>query len=98
MANSNILFELQHGFKEKRSWETQLIRLEAEIFKNMQPEKQTDLIRFDFSKVNKWTFDKIGHENLMSKLYFYGVRGKLRFWIKDFLDIHSQAVVLNGSN
>ena len=34
----------------------------------------------------------------MSKLYFYRVRGKARFWIKDFLDIHSQAVVLNGSN
>lgn len=36
LANSNILFELQHGFREKRSCETQLVMLVDEIAKNMQ--------------------------------------------------------------
>ena len=33
LANSNILFELQHGFNEKRSCETQLVILVDEIAK-----------------------------------------------------------------
>ena len=35
LANSNILFELQHGFREKRSCKTQLVMLVDEISKNM---------------------------------------------------------------
>ena len=50
LANSNILFELQHGFREKRSCETQLVMLVDEISKSMQMGKQTDLILLDFSK------------------------------------------------
>ena len=60
--------------------------------KNMQMGKQTDLILFDFSKV----FVKVVHEKLISKLHFYGIRGKTLSCVKDFLDSRSQAVVLNG--
>ena len=63
-----------------------------EIAKNMQMGKQTDLILLDFSKA----FDKVAHEKLISKLHFYGIQGKTLSWVKDFLDSHSQAVVLNG--
>ena len=92
LANSNILFELQHGFREKRSCDTQLVMLVDEITKDMQMGKQTDLIRLDFSKA----FDKVAHEKLISKLHFYGIRDKTLSWIKDFLDSRSQAV--NGVN
>ena len=44
LAYFNILFELQHGFREKRSCETQLVMLVDEISKSMQMGKQTDLI------------------------------------------------------
>ena len=54
--------------------------------------KQTDLIRLDFTKA----FDKVAHEKLISKLHFYGIRGKTLSWVKDFLDSRSEAVVLNG--
>ena len=67
LTNSNILFELQHGFREMRSCETQLVMLVDEISKNMQMGKQTDLIPLDFSKA----FDKVAHEKLISKLHFY---------------------------
>ena len=40
---------MQHGFREKRSCETQLIMLIDELAKNMQMGKQTDLILLDFS-------------------------------------------------
>ena len=93
-TEQNILFELQHGFREKRSCETQLIMLVDELAKNKQSGKQTDLILLDFSKA----FDKVAHEKLLLKLHFYSIRGNTLNWIKDFLDNRTQSVILNGSN
>ena len=67
----NILYELQHGFRERMSCETQLIMLVHELSKNMQMGKQTDLILLDFSKA----FDKVAHEKLLQKLHFYSILG-----------------------
>ena len=41
---NNILYDLQHGFREKRSYETQLIQLMEDLARNMTSGKQTDLI------------------------------------------------------
>ena len=90
----DILYDLQHGFREKRSCETQLIMLVDELAKNMQMGKQTDLILLDFSKA----FDKVAHEKLILKLHQYGIRGDTLNWIKDFLDNRKQTVVINGTN
>ena len=90
----DIFYEMQHGFREKRSCETQLIMLIDELAKNMQMGKQTDLILLDFSKA----FDKVAHEKLLLKLHHYGIRGDTLKWIKDFLDNRKQAVVINGIN
>ena len=90
----DILYDLQHGFREKRSCETQLIMLVDELAKNMQMGKQTDLILLDFSKA----FDKVAHEKLILKLHQYGIRGDTLNWIKDFLDNRKQTVVINGIN
>ena len=88
----DILYDLQHGFREKRSYETQLIMLVDELAKNMQLGKQTDLILLDFSKA----FEKVAHEKLLLKLHQYGIRGDPLNWIKDFLDNRKQTVVING--
>ena len=93
-TEQNILSELQHGFREKRSCETQLIMLDDELSKSMQSGKQTDLILFDFRKA----FNKVAHEKLLLKLHFYGIRGNILNWIKDFLDNRTQSVILNGTN
>ena len=90
----DILYDLQHGFREKRSCETQLIMLVDELAKNMQMGKQTDLILLDFSKA----FDKVAHEKLILKLHQNGIRGDTLNWIKDFLDNRKQTVVINGIN
>ena len=89
-TEQNILSELQHGFREKRSCETQLIMLVDELSKSMQSGKQTSLILLDFSKA----FDKVAHEKLLLKLHFYGIRGNILNWIKDFLDNRTQSVIL----
>ena len=90
----DILYDLQHGFREKRSCEMQLIMLVDELAKNMQMGKQTDHILLDFSKA----FDKVAHEKLILKLHQYGIRGDTLNWIKDFLDNRKQTVVINGIN
>ena len=93
-TDHNILYELQHGFRERRSCETQLIMRVDELSKNMQMGKQTDLILLDLSKA----FDKVAHEKLLQKLHFYGIRGDTLKRIKGFLDNRKQSVVINGIN
>ena len=90
----DIFYEMQHGFREKRSCETQLIMLIDELSKNMKMGKQTDLILLEFSKA----FDEVAHEKLLLKLHHYGIRGDTLKWIKDFLDNRKQAIAITGIN
>ena len=90
----NILYDLQHGFRERRSCETQLIQLVEDLARNMTSGKQTDLILLDFSKA----FDKVNHLKLLYKLQIHGVQGKTLGWIESFLMGRSQTVVLNGNS
>ena len=59
---------------------------------NMQMGKQTDVLVIDFSKA----FDKVGHQRLLQKLDFYGIRGHTNNWIRSFLSNRKQTVVLEG--
>jgi len=44
LSKLNIFYELQHGFREKRSCESQLLMLVDDLFKSVYKKKQTDLI------------------------------------------------------
>ena len=55
---NDILYDLQHGFRERRSCETQLIQLVEELDCNTSQGQQTDLILLDFSKA----FDSKSYE------------------------------------
>ena len=91
---NDILFDLQHGFRERRSCETQLIQLVEELARNTSQGRQTDLILLDFSKA----FDRVNHMKLLHKLHQHGVRGNTLSWIKAFLTGRSQTVVLEGES
>ena len=82
LTDQNIRYDLQHGFRERRSCETQLIMLIDELSKNIQSRKQTELILLDFSKA----FDKVAHEKLLQKVHVYDIKGDTLKWIKDLLD------------
>ena len=77
----NILCDEQHGFRARRSTETQLIQTIHHIAKNLDDGDQTDIILLDFSKA----FDKVPHRRLLHKMSHYGVRGTTLRWIEDFL-------------
>ena len=89
----DLLYDLQHGFREKRSCETQLTMLFEDLARNTSAGKQTDLILLDFSKA----FDKVNHSNLLWKFHQYGIRGTALSWTRAFPGINlSQTVVLEG--
>ena len=81
----NALYELQHGFREKRSCETQLIQLVGDLGRQLTLGKQTDLVILDFSKA----FDKVNHLKLLYKLAC--------FWYKR-KHIKMDSVVFNRSH
>ena len=91
---NDILYDLQHGFRERRSCETQLIQIVEELAHNTSKGRQTDLILLDFSKV----FDRVNHMKLLHKLHQHGARGNILSWIKAFLTGRSQTVVLEGES
>ena len=92
LNSHDLLYDLQHGFREKRSCETQLTMLVEDLARNLSKGKQTDLVLLDFSKA----FDKVNHSKLLWKLHQYGIRGHALAWIRAFLCNRSQTVVLEG--
>ena len=93
LENHHILSDHQHGFRKRRSTETQLILTIQDLVHNLNAGEQTDAILLDFSKA----FDKVPHRRLLLKLQHYGVRGNILAWIQDFLSDRTQEVVLDGS-
>lgn len=65
MDNNGLMYELQHGFRERRSCETQLAMLAEDLCRNTSQSKQTDLILLDFSKA----VDMVNHEKLLLNLH-----------------------------
>ena len=93
LRKNNILSPRQHGFRRKKSCETQLLEFMEELTENMEACKQTDTVIMDFAKA----FDKVNHSLLLHKLHNYGVRGQVNRWIADFLQDRKQTVVVDGA-
>ena len=87
-----ILTDSQHGFRARRSCETQLLETLDDITKRAANNKQIDIILLDFSKA----FDKVPHKRLLNKLNYYGIRSNTLQWIYSFLRDRKQLVLLEG--
>ena len=92
LDNNAILTDFQHGFRRKRSCDSQLLITVDDLARALDKRKQVDAILLDFSKA----FDKVSHSLLAAKLDHYGVRGMNLAWIRDFLQDRTQVVVLKG--
>ena len=92
LESNNLLSDFQHGFRQLRSCETQLLLFIDEMAKSMCDGEQTDIAIMDFSKA----FDVVPHERLLLKLNHYGIRGETHDWIRAFLSNRTQQVVVDG--
>ena len=90
---NEILVDSQHGFRAKRSTETQLIVTIDDIARALDKGESIHMAILDFSKA----FDKVPHERLLGKLEYYGIRNNLQEWIRDFLTNRIQRVACEGS-
>ena len=97
LALYSILADCQHGFRSRRSCESQLVQFVhnsisiLDVAMNLG-HKQTDLIIIDFAKA----FDKVPHRRLLHKLEYNGIRGSTHKWISSWVSGHSQQIVLDG--
>ena len=90
----NVLVDHQHGSRNNRSRETQLINTTENLARSINHRNQTDLLILDFSKV----FDTVSHRRLLLKLEYYGIRGHHLNWMQSWLLNRIQLVVLEGEH
>lgn len=88
----NILHENQHGFRSRRSCESQLLLTTDDITKSINQGHQVDMGILDFAKA----FDKVSHRRLSRKMAYYGIRGSTLKWVIEFLQGQNQQVVIDG--
>ena len=93
LEKHQVLTDCQHGFRARRSCETQLLTLAHELVYGLDKKHQYDLIILDFSKV----FDRVLHKRLLKKMDHYGIRGSTYKWIQAFLTDRAQQVQVEGA-
>ena len=94
LESNNILTDSQHGFRAKRSCETQLLNFTQELLEGLANGDQYHVNIMDFSKA----FDKVPHSRLLKKIEYYGIGENIHDWIKSFLSNRSQKVVVDGES
>ena len=82
ISNYNILTGNQYGFRSNRSTELAVLELNQRVLNNMNDKKLTLGIFIDLTKA----FDIIDQKILLTKLNFYGFRGKFNAWFKSYLE------------
>ena len=92
---SPFLSESQHGFRSKRSTETNLIEFLHHLFINIDSRSCDFLMAFyiDFKKA----FDKVNHERLIEKLSSLGIGGACLKLLNSYLTNRKQTVRINGT-
>ena len=92
LEKNNILSNLQHGFRKRRSCETQLLLTITDLAEGLNRGASIDAVLLDFSKA----FDKVPHERLILKMSHCGLDEQVVTWVKGFLTDRTQRVILEG--
>ena len=89
-----MLTDCQHGFRARRSCETQHVTLLHDLALTSDKGIQSNKVVLDFSKA----FDRVPHGRLLRMRYHYDIRGNTHQWISSFLLGRTQRVVVKGSS
>lgn len=77
LEENNLLSEFQHGFRKQHSCVTQLLECIEDWTETIDNGHKANIIYLDFREA----YDKVPHKRLLTKLWDYGIRGKLHQWI-----------------
>jgi ribonuclease P/MRP protein subunit RPP40 len=86
LSNNNLFKDSQHGFRNKRSCLTNLLKFMEKVAKYLDSSEPVDVIYLDFQKA----FDKVPHMRLIARLEEIGIRGKLQDCIWEWLKVRKQ--------
>ena len=90
---NNLMSPHQHGFRKKRSCQTNLLESFEVWTKVVDEGAPVDIVYCDFRKA----FDTVSHQHLIKKLSSYGIKGQVLAWLSDFLSERWQAVAVGNS-
>ena len=82
----------QYGFLKNRSTLFQLLIFLNDVHSSLQCKSQTDVIYLDFRKA----FDNVSYNELLTKHWCIGIRGKIWCWLQAYLSRRLQCVSING--
>ena len=94
LRDSNILYNLQFGFRKNHSTNHALVNIVEDIHEALDSKSFVCAVCIDLEKA----FDTVNHQILLSKLYHYGIRGVANKWLSSYLSNRYQKVSINGES
>ena len=94
IANHDVLFSGQYGFRKNRSTNTALIEVIDKITNAIDNSKFCIGVFIDLKKA----FDTVDHSLLLKKLRYYGVRGISSIFLESYLNNRKQYVNYKNVN
>ena len=90
----SILYHRQYGFRPNHSTIDAILDFAQNIYKSLEKNEVSIGVFLDLSKA----FDTIDHNILLSKLNWYGIRGRALDWFRSYLSGRKQFVHFGGTN
>ena len=90
---SSHISSRQFGFRQNHSTVQQLLIFLNSIYESFGSTTQTGVIYLDFKKA----FDSVAHNELLFKLWCFGIQGNLWKWFRGYLASKMQCVTIGSS-